>query len=212
MKKLFILAAAILMGGAAIAQPVRGGMAISGNIGYKVDYGKAANDNGVKGGSHMSTLAINPDFQYFISDRESIGLRIGFVNNWSKESVKANGNDASEKDGTSKLYVGPTYNYYFRLAPKFYLSLNTFLGYGCGFGKEVTDVNGQKTTTKAPVSNTVCLNLTPTLNYYLNDSIFMTCSVGSVGIECGGVKGVNGTLYNGGIEWGTIALGVGFSF
>lgn len=212
MKKLFILAAAILMGGAAIAQPTRGGMAISGNIGYEIN-GKAANENSVKMDQHESTLAIAPEFQYFISDRESIGLRIGFTNTWTKGSAKANGNKSYDKDGMSSFYIGPTYNYYFRLAPKFYLSLNTFLGYGCSFGKGVTDLgDGKKIIDKAPVTNAVCLNLTPTLNYYINDSFFMTCSVGSVGIECGGVKGVHGTLYNAGIDWGTIALGVGFSF
>lgn len=212
MKKLFILAAAILMGGAAIAQPVRGGMAISGNIGYEIN-GRAANENSVKAGQNTNVLALNPEFQYFISDRESIGLRIGFANTWTRESAQINGNKSFEKEGTAAFYVGPTYNYYFRLAPKFYLSLNTFLGYGCSFGKTVNDLgNGNKVTTKAPATNAVCLNLTPTLNYYLNDSIFMTCSVGSVGVECGGVKGVHGTLYNAGIDWGTIALGIGFSF
>lgn len=211
MKKLFILAAAILMGGAAIAQPTRGGMAISGNIGYEIN-GTAANENSIKMDDHESALAINPEFQYFISDHESIGLRIGFVNTWTRESVKANGNNASNKKGMSAFYIGPTYNYYFRLAPKFYLSLNTFLGYGCSFGKDVVKTSSNTVTSKAAVTNAVCLNLTPTLNYYINDSFFMTCSVGSVGVECGGVKGVHGTLYNAGIDWGTIALGVGFSF
>lgn len=219
MKKILAFVASICIAGAALAQPTVGDMILRGSIGYNT-LGMPSNaDEGYEAGySHSSALnlwSVNPQFEYFLTDRSSIGISGSYMNGWIKS--KSSYGDAStiHKQGFSIFYVGPTYNYYIRLADRFYLSINCFIGYAgmkswyLETGNDLFEyVDGRGST----CGGFGLLTVTPTLNYFINDRWLLTASVGNISGAYGTLPDSDNATYYAGANWGNIQLGVGFKF
>lgn len=212
MKKLLTICTCLLIGVTASAQLSSGSKIIKGSFGLNT-VGSALDeeDYDAFSSSSLNFFTITPQFEYFISDRASIGLSAGYTNGWMASKRSSDFGDSKMKTGVGLYYVGPTYNYYFPLAKKFYLSLNCFVGYA-GLTVRTVEKMGTEKNILTESGSAGLLTVTPTLNYFINDRWMMTASIGNVNAMCGKMKDDESTIYSAGIDWGQITLGVGFKF
>lgn len=211
MRKIITICICLFVAMTASAQFVSGDMLIKGNIGFNT-IGSSDSEQNVSSSSSFNSITINPQFEYFVSDRASIGFSAGFSNLWagSKHSEQVYG-DRKSRDGVSVYYVGPTYNYYIKVANKFYFSVDCFLGYaGLTVSSMVkTGSNKQK---ESSCGNAGVLQVTPTFNYFINDKWLLMASIGNLNAMYGKVDGATGSIHSFGVNYGDIKLGVGFKF
>lgn len=220
MKKIFVLIAAICLCGVALAQPAAGDMIIRGSIGYNTlgiptysfeEYGSTSPSYT----SALNLWSISPRFEYFVSNRSSIGISGSYMNAWTKSKFDFGDGSSVYKQGFSIFYVGPTYNYYIRLADRFYLSINCFIGYAgmkswyLEKGNDLLDHVDDRGSTDGCFG---LLTVTPTLTYFINDRWLLTASVGSVAGAYGTLPDADNATYYAGANWGNLSLGVGFKF
>ena len=132
MKKCFVtLAAALAMCGTAVAQISAGDYMIKGRVGLNTA-GVLPYESpfGGKYASSYNLVAFTPQFEYFATDRLSVGFSAGILNAWSRDKADYEQLGKSiDKDGVLGYFVGPSVNYYIPLGNRFYLSFNGFIGY-----------------------------------------------------------------------------------
>lgn len=219
MKKILAFMAAACLCATALAQPAAGDLIIRGSIGYNTLGTPAINDEMSElSYTHKGALnlwSVNPRLEYFVSDRSSIGISGSYMNAWIKSKADFGDGSSVYKEGFSIFYVGPTYNYYIRLAERFYLSLNCFIGYAGMKSWYLETGKGLFDTVDDRGSIDGCfglLTVTPTLNYFINDRWLLTASVGSIAGAYGTLPNADNATYYAGANWGNLSLGVGFKF
>lgn len=219
MKKMIVLFAALTICGATMAQVSSGDWIVKGGIGLNTagTFPYDGGMSGVKMSDSYNLAAFVPRFEYFTTDRLSVGMSAGVVNAWQKGKVKYEASTfvpASDrvvyKDGVLGWFVGPNVNYYLPLANRFYLSFNGFIGY-VGFSSWSVYKMGDTTEKGSMKANFGVLSVVPTLNYFINDCWMLTLSAGNASLALGGAEGGN-PMYYAGVDWGLPMLGVGFKF
>lgn len=219
MKKVLILVASLCICGAALAQPSKGDVILKGSIGYNTAGVPPHNPDpqfSTATSSYAANLwSISPKLEYFLTDRSSIGLSGSYMNAWLKDKYSSVLGKTNAKRGVEMFYVGPTYNYYIKLAERFYLSINCFIGYAgvssWDLFKEESEFYNLDERHKECVGFGL-LTVTPTLNYFINDRWLLTASVGSLAGAYGKLPNDGNNIYYAGANWGNIMLGVGFKF
>lgn len=220
MKKTLILLASLLLGGAALAQPSTGGFVIKGNIGYNTVGMAPYTSQELPGLSLTESSAANlwnvsPQIEYFFNDRMSIGLSGSYLSAWTKLKYSSESSTDKGKSGASVFYVGPTYNYYLRLANSFYLSINCFIGYAnisTWTSEKYSGAFDNVNEKEKHCGDYGLVTITPTLNYFINDRWLLTASVGNLAAAYGKLPENDSNTYYAGANWGNIMLGVGFKF
>lgn len=199
----------------AFAQPAEGDMMVKGSIGLNV-LGTMPSDNNTLGGNYstaINSISVSPSFEYFLSDRFSIGGTVQFGADWMR--VKDDMGYVG-RSGTNEFNIGFNANYYFRMTENLYLSLNGFLGYSNTTYRDMVKSESNKQVIKS-CGNMAVLSITPTLNYFINDKWVLTASIGNVAAAIGSMPEsdmsiISGTSYYLNADFGTIALGVGYKF
>lgn len=213
-EKCFVtLAAALAMCGTAVAQISAGDYMIKGRVGLNTA-GVLPYESpfGGKYASSYNLVAFTPQFEYFATDRLSVGFSAGILNAWSRDKADYEQLGKSiDKDGVLGYFVGPSVNYYIPLGNRFYLSFNGFVGY---FGMSSWSVYkvGDNKEKGSSCANFGILSVVPMLNYFINDRWMLTLSAGNAALALGGEDGMDTPMYYAGVNWGTPMLGIGFKF
>ena len=214
MKKCFVtLAAALAMCGTAVAQISAGDYMIKGRVGLNTA-GVLPYESpfGGKYASSYNLVAFTPQFEYFATDRLSVGFSAGILNAWSRDKADYEQlGESIDKDGVLGYFVGPSVNYYIPLGNRFYLSFNGFIGY---FGMSSWSVYkvGDNKEKGSSCANFGILSVVPMLNYCINDRWMLTLSAGNAALALGGEDGMDTPMYYAGVNWGTPMLGIGVKF
>lgn len=167
---------------------------------------------GGKYASSYNLVAFTPQFEYFATDRLSVGFSAGILNAWSRDKADYEQLGKSiDKDGVLGYFVGPSVNYYIPFGNRFYLSFNGFIGY---FGMSSWSVYkvGDNKEKGSSCANFGILSVVPMLNYFINDRWMLTLSAGNAALALGGEDGMDTPMYYAGVNWGTPMLGIGFKF
>lgn len=212
MRKLLAICICLFIGATASAQLTPGSKIIKGSFGFN-SIGNIPYDDGSTSdiSSSLNLFTFNPEFEYFCSERVSVGVSVGYMNLWTLSKSSSAFSNSKSKDGINLYYVGPTFNYYIPLANRFYLSFNCFLGYA-GLNQNSVYESSYGEESEGSSGNAGMLTVTPTLNYFINDKWLMTASIGNLNAMCGKMEDAEATMYSAGINWGQITLGVGFKF
>lgn len=141
MKKLLLCIALVGTGFALHAQD-RGDMLVSGTLSWNTSSSKntvASTSETSKGSRSFEFI---PQFHYFVIDRLSVGLGIGYTLDKSPNGRTANDEQLFNKNGM--FLLKPMVSYYLPLSEKFYYVPRFYVG--LGFGKNKSEINNTEIT------------------------------------------------------------------
>ena len=213
MKKIFVsLAVLFACAATAFAQPAQGDFMVKGRMALDVAGNTPYQSVGSKTSDAYNLILLTPKVEYFISDMVSVGASVGYGNAWKRtKDVNANIGTSVNRDGVSLFYIGPNVNMYFKLAEKFYVSLDCFIGYVNLASRSMYKLEGNKEVGSSG-ANFGMLSVAPTINYFITDGWVMTASLGNVSAAIGSTGRTDSSTYYLGANFGTIMLGVGYKF
>lgn len=211
MKKTFILS--VIFAVAAVcsvsAQSFsKGDMILSGHVGLNTS---GAGSESYK--LNQNSIAFTPKFEYFLSDRLSVGGTLGYSNQWTGEkTLNFNGNQTLKaRAGSHAFTIGANINYYLPLSDRFFVSLEGFLGYTGSADRDVTILDGDKTKKTTNTLNAALLKVTPAINCMINDHWIVNASIGGF-YALAGSAGEKIAAYGVGVDFGTFTFGIGYKF
>lgn len=175
---------------AAFAQPSKGDFVIGGTAGYNSVWQDDA--------SSLNLANISPGFGYFVSDRFSIGLELGYQDVWYR-------ND-SFKLGGAIYSVGANFKYYFPITDRLLFGLGLGLGYANFSLYEKYDGDGDN-----DCMNFFYTGLTPSLDYFISRRWIVSLSMGGLQYRTGGPED-DDNLNMFGLNWDTPQIGVSLKF
>jgi outer membrane protein len=185
MKKILLMVAMLFATNFAFAQLSKGNLLVTGAF----SVGSTSQENTINSkttdGPSTSNFSIIPNVSYFINDRLSVGVELGY-SSLSAElvDVRSSSTTVTTKDVTSGLGLSPFVRYYFPLGQKFY-----FYGQG-GFGitsgkinnttTTVTTFFGTQTTEVKSESDLSAFNVgfRPGITYFFTDRFALDASFG----------------------------------
>lgn len=202
-----MLIVALGLCGAAFAQPAQGDRVLQGSVGLNV-LGQFPDPSGT---STLSQIAIQPQYGVFVNEHWALGVSAGYAIGWQGSRTSGDFGKNVVRNSVSLYHIGFEADYYLRLAERFYLSLDGFVGYVGGFIGETYKVDGWKDCTTTPMHGAL-LSVTPALRYFINDRWMLSASLGNVAVGIMSGAAMDRAIYYAGANWGQIMLGVGFKF
>lgn len=209
-KVLFPLLFTCLISTNILAQNKQGSLAIGGTLSLVVENEKDKNNNITVDGPKTTNFKIIPTAEYFISDKFSIGLGIGYDNEKTKT---VNGNVTTTTNHGWPV-IQPFARMYFPLGEK--VSFFGQASVDIEPGKVKTEVKaGNTTTTTSNNDFWIQAGITPGLSLNLSDKVAIDATFGFIGYRHEKVEnGANSsTTYNSAIftvDPSTLFLGVKF--
>jgi opacity protein-like surface antigen len=177
-KVLFAIILVSLVNFKSFTQNKQGSLAVSGTLNLDIENDKNENGNVTVDGPKTTYFRLVPSVEYFITDRFSAGLGIGYAVNRTK--------DISGTTTTIKTSGAPVIQPYVRM----YFPMGEKVSI---FGEASIYLEPGKTTTKTTVGNqtnstsnndfTINIGLTPGLSLSLSDKIAIDATYGFIGYK-----------------------------
>ncbi len=160
------------------SQPKQGSISVGGTFSIDMGTEKNKTNNTTSDGPKTTYFALIPSVEYFIADKFSAGLGIGY----SLDRSKTEAANTTTINSTGTVIVNPFARMYFSMGEKVSL-----FGQGevyLGLGKKTDKVTaGNNTTTTKLKDNTIDIGIRPGVSLFLSDKISIEATFGFIGFE-----------------------------
>jgi outer membrane protein len=171
MKKLsLMMVMAILFAANVMAQTTKGTWYVGGGLGFSSSNEKTKSGSISADGDKTSSFNIKPGVGFFISDKISLGIDVGFTTS----TLKSPNNDKSK---SSIFSINPYARYYMMLNDNFGFTGTLGIGYASGTSK----IEGGGISVDGPKSTQFSFGVTPGLVYFPTNKIGLEANFGFVG-------------------------------
>lgn len=136
MKKLLLISFLVVLSVSLFAQQ-KGDFVVSGSLSWISKSSKLTYDSSSETYKGDREFRIIPEFNYFVADKFSVGLGIGY---WLTKERNNNSVDEELFNKTGRFFIQPVAKYYVSLGEKFYYVPTFYIGFAVGkYKEELTD-------------------------------------------------------------------------
>lgn len=136
MKKLLLISFLVVLSVSLFAQQ-EGDFVVSGSFSWISKSSKLTYDSSSETYKGDREFRIIPEFNYFIADKFSVGLGIGY---WLNKERNNNSDEDELFNKTGRFFIQPVAKYYVSLGEKFYYVPSFYIGFAVGkYKEEVTE-------------------------------------------------------------------------